>query len=176
MLDQRRKLSSFIKISQIFAVGTRPNCIDVARKYGATDIISYKDGSLADQILEKTNGQGVDKVIISGGTVETFDDAIKMLKPGGFIGNVNYLGSGDYIKVPRVDWGVGMGHKTIAGGLMLGGRRRLEKLASLITTGRIDPSLLITHRFEGMDTIEEMLFLMKNKPADVIKPVTIINW
>ena len=162
--------------SQIFAVGTRPNCVNVARQYGATDILSYKDGSLADQILDKTNGQGVDKVIIAGGTVETFDDAIKMLKPGGFIGNINYLGSGDYIKVPRVDWGVGMGHKTISGGLMLGGRRRLEKLASLITTGRIDPNPLITHRFEGMDAIEEMLFLMKDKPADVIKPVTIIKW
>lgn len=33
------------------------------------------------------------------------------MKPGGTIGNVNYLGEGTYIRIPRVEWGVGMGHK-----------------------------------------------------------------
>lgn len=53
-------------------------------------------------------------------TNDTFAQAIDMLKPGGRIGNVNYLGSGDFVKTPRVEWGCGMGHKTIAGGLMPG--------------------------------------------------------
>lgn len=97
-----------------------------------------------------------------------------MVKPGGRIGNVNYLGSGDYIRIPRVEWGCGMGHKTIAGGLMPGGRLRMEKLASLISTGRLDTSKLLTHRFKGFDHIEEALMLMKNKPADLIKPVVVL--
>jgi len=84
------------------------------------------------------------------------------------------LGSGDSVKIPRIEWGVGMGHKTIVGGLMLGGRRRLEKLASMIATGRIDPSPLITHTLHGFDKIEESLFLMRDKPADVIKPIVIL--
>ncbi|MCL2630995.1 MAG: NAD(P)-dependent alcohol dehydrogenase [Firmicutes bacterium] len=162
--------------SKIYAVGSRQNCITVAKAYGATDIISYKNGKISEQILKATNGEGVDRVIIAGGTVDTFEEAVKMLKAGGYIGNVNYLGEGDYIKIPRVDWGVGMGHKHIVGGLMFGGRLRVEKLASLVTSGRVDPSLLITHRFKGMDKIEEMLFLMRDKPADLIKPVTIIEW
>ena len=33
-----------------------------------------------------------------------------MLKPGGVIGNVNYLGEGDYVKLPRGELGCGMGH------------------------------------------------------------------
>jgi len=162
--------------SFVYAVGTRPDCVKIAKEYGATDIINYKNGSISDQIIEKTKGQGVDKVIIAGGDCDTFQDAIKMLKPGGRIGNVNYLGDGDYIKIPRVDWGVGMGHKIIAGGLMPGGRRRMEKLASLMVTGRIDTSKLLTHRFNGFDKIEEALMLMKNKPADLIKPVVTIQW
>jgi threonine dehydrogenase-like Zn-dependent dehydrogenase len=162
--------------ARLFAVGTRANCVQIAREYGATDIISYRDGSLSEQILEKTNGKGVDRVIIAGGTVDTFDDAVRMLKPGGGIGNINYLGGGDYIKIPRAEWGVGMGHKTINGGLMPGGRRRMEKLAQLIVTGRIDPSRLLTHRFEGFDKIEEALFLMRDKPRDLIKPVISISW
>ena len=97
-----------------------------------------------------------------------------MVKPGGRIGNVNYLGSGEYIKIPRVEWGCGMGHKTIAGGLMTGGRLRMEKLAALMETGRIDPGKLLTHRFEGFDHMEEALLLMKDKPTDLIKPVVIL--
>ena len=34
---------------------------------------------------------------------------------------------------------------------------------------------MITHRRKGMDAIEEILYLMKDKPADLIKPVTIIE-
>ena len=162
--------------SYIYAVGTRPNCVAIAKEYGATDIISYKDGPLDKQILEKTKGKGVDRVIIAGGTVDTFADAVRMLKPGGAIGNINYLGEGDFIKIPRADWGVGMGHKTIAGGLMPGGRLRSEKLAALVLAGRIDPGKLITHRLEGFDQLEKALLLMKDKPKDLIKPVVTIKW
>ena len=160
--------------SNLYAVGSRKVCADVAREYGATDILNYKNGDIVDQIMEKTHGKGVDKVIIAGGDNDTFIQAVKMVKPGGRIGNVNYLGSGDYIRIPRVEWGCGMGHKTIAGGLMPGGRLRMEKLASLISTGRLDTSKLLTHRFKGFDHIEEALMLMKNKPADLIKPVVVL--
>jgi threonine dehydrogenase-like Zn-dependent dehydrogenase len=160
--------------SHVYAVGTRPNCVKVAREYGATDIISYKDGPIDEQILEKTKGRGVDRVLIAGGNVDTFQEAIRMLKPGGVIGNVNYLGEGEFVRIPRAEWGVGMGHKTIAGGLMPGGRLRIEKLVSLLVTGRLDTSKLITHRLEGFDKIEEGLMLMKNKPADLIKPVIMV--
>ncbi|MCL2137365.1 MAG: NAD(P)-dependent alcohol dehydrogenase [Coriobacteriia bacterium] len=162
--------------ARLFAVGTRQNCIDVALAYGATDILSYKEGPIYEQVLDMTNGKGVDKVLIAGGDVDTFDEAIRMLKPGGAIGNVNYLGSGDYIKIPREEWGVGMGHKSINAGLMLGGRRRMERLASMVVHGRIDPSLLITHRFEGFEHIEDAIMLMKDKPPELIKPVVSIKY
>ena len=162
--------------SHIYAVGSRPNCVKLAKEYGATDIINYKEGDIAEQILEKTDGKGVDRVIIAGGTNDTFAQAVTILKPGGKIGNVNYLGEGDSIKIPRIQWGCGMAHKVIAGGLMPGGRLRMEKLASLLESGRLDPEKLITHRFEGFEHIEEALLLMKDKPKDLIKPVVVIHW
>ncbi|WP_099204161.1 NAD(P)-dependent alcohol dehydrogenase [Scatolibacter rhodanostii] len=157
--------------SRILAVGTRPNCIAAAKKYGADEFISYKNGTIEDQVLALTNGQGVDKIILAGGGNETFESAVKCLKPGGKIGNVNYLGSGDYVQIPRAEWGVGMGHKMINGGLMPGGRLRMEKLGSLVSSGRLDVSPLTTHVFDGWDHLEEALFLMRDKPADLIKPV-----
>jgi threonine dehydrogenase-like Zn-dependent dehydrogenase len=66
-----------------------------------------------------------------------------------------------------------MGHKTIKCGLMPGGMPRMEKLASLLATGRLDASKLATRRFDGFDKIEPALSLMKDKPADLIKPVVL---
>ncbi len=160
--------------SHLYAVGSRKNCVQAAKEYGATDIINYREGDIVKQIMEKTHGKGVDKVVIAGGDVDTFAQAVAILKPGGRIGNVNYLGDGAYVKIPRIEWGVGMGHKTIAGGLMPGGRLRMEKLASLLETGRLDTSRLLTHHFQGFEHLEEALLLMKDKPADLIKPVVLI--
>ena len=134
--------------SRIIAVGTRPVCREAAKKYGATDFIGYK---------------------------ETLEPVIKCLKPGGKVGNVNYLGEGTYINIPRVEWGVGMGHKQILGGLMPGGRLRLEKLAKLIQCGKLDVTHLLTHKFYGFDKVEDALLLMKDKPADLIKPIVILE-
>lgn len=160
--------------ANIYAVGSRKVCSDLALEFGATDIINYREGDIVEQIMDKTHGAGVDKIVIAGGDVDTFDQAIRMLKPGGVIGNVNYLGEGDYVKIPRGDWGCGMGHKAIRGGLMPGGRVRSEKLARLVETGRIHPEKLITHRFQGLEGVEPALMLMKDKPRDLIKPLVLL--
>ena len=161
--------------SRIIAVGTRPNCVDAAKKYGAEEFISYKNGTIDEQVLKMTNGKGVDKVIIAGGGVETFAEAVRSLKAGGKIGNVNYLGKGDYIQIPRVEWGVGMGHKAILGGLMPGGRLRMEKLGALVSSGKLNVHHLVSHVFDGWDNLEKALFMMRDKPADLIKPVVRIE-
>ena len=161
--------------SRIIAVGTRPVCVEAAKFYGADEFVSYKNGTIEDQVLALTDGKGVDKVIVAGGGVETFESAFKALKAGGKIGNVNYLGSGDYINIPRVEWGVGMGHKQLLGGLMPGGRLRMEKLGALVSSGKLDVSKLSTHVFHGWEHIPEALQLMKDKPADLIKPVVILD-
>ena len=167
---------SLLGASKIFAVGSRERCCQVAKEYGATEIVNYKKGDIVEQVLKLTDGKGVDKVVIAGGDCKTFAQAVKMLKPGSAIGNVNYLGEGLNVELPRVEWGVGMGHKFVHGGLTPGGRRRMERLASLIEVGRLDTSKLITHRFEGFEKIEEALLLMKSKPADLIKPIVRITY
>lgn len=88
--------------------GTRAKCREVAAAYGANHFLSYRDGDLAEQILAQTQGRGVDKVCIAGGGADTFDAAIRMVKPGGIVASVNYLGEGDFVNIPRA--GMGLRH------------------------------------------------------------------
>lgn len=159
----------------IIAVGSRPDCTQLALEYGAGEVINYKNGSIEDQ-AKNIAPTGFDKIIIAGGSAETFETAVKLLRPGGIISNVNYLGEGDHVKIPRAEWGVGMGHKTITGGLMPAGRLRTERLARLMLSGRLDVSKMLTHKFTGFESIPEALELMHNKPKDLIKPVISVEW
>ncbi|AIS53355.1 NADP-dependent isopropanol dehydrogenase Adh [Thermoanaerobacter kivui] len=159
---------------RIIAVGSRPVCVDAAKYYGATDIVNYKNGPIESQIMDLTEGKGVDAAIIAGGNADIMATAVKIVKPGGTIANVNYFGEGDVLPVPRLEWGCGMAHKAIKGGLCPGGRLRMERLIDLVFYKRVDPSKLVTHVFQGFDNIEKALMLMKDKPKDLIKPVVIL--
>lgn len=79
------------------------------------------------------------------------------------------------LSIPRLEWGCGMAHKTIRGGLCPGRRLRMGKLASLVVYKRVNPSKLVTHVFRGFENIEKALMLMKDKPKDLIKPVVLID-
>ncbi|AGK96685.1 NAD(P)-dependent alcohol dehydrogenase [Clostridium pasteurianum] len=160
---------------RIFVVGSRQNCIDVAKSFGATDVINYKNGDIAEQVLNATNGKGVDSVIIAGAGTEIMKSAVKMTKPGGTISNVNYFGEGEIIPIPRIEWGCGMAHKQIRGGLCPGGRLRMERLINIVKYGRVNPGKLVTHVFNGFGNMEKALLLMREKPADLIKPVVIVD-
>jgi threonine dehydrogenase-like Zn-dependent dehydrogenase len=140
---------------RLFAVGSRQVCVDAAKFYGATDIVNYKDGAVDVQIKEATGGKGVDKVIIAGGDMETFEQAINIIRPGGIISNVNYLGSGDFFKVSRVGWGMGMGHIRIIGGLMPGGRKNMEYLSNLLKYKKLDVAPLLKLQ-DGAQMLDEI--------------------
>jgi threonine dehydrogenase-like Zn-dependent dehydrogenase len=158
---------------RIFAVGSRPKCVELAKFYGATDIVNYKNGDIVQQIIDLNHGQ-VDHVIVAGGNESVLGQAVEMVKAGGTIGNINYFGESDTIDIPRLMWGCGMAHKTIYGGLCPGGRARMERMIAVVQTGRVDPSKLITHTFKGLEGVEAGLILMKDKPAEVVKPIALI--
>lgn len=161
--------------SRIIAVGSRPVCVEVAKFYGATDIVNYRKGDIVEQIKKLTGGKGVDAVIIAGGNENMLEKAVRVTKPGGTIANINYYGTGETLPVPRVEWGCGMAHIDIRGGLCPGGRVRMERLADLVKYKRVDPSKLVTHVFHGIENVEKALLLMKDKPRDLIKPVVIMQ-
>ena len=134
--------------ARILAVGSRPLCVKTAYEFGATEVLSYKDGDIVKQVMARTDGIGADSVIICGGNDEVFAQAIDMVRYG---------------------IGRGMAGKTIRTELAEGGRVRIERMLSMVKYGRIHPEKLVTHHLNGLDQIEDALYLMRDKPADLIK-------
>lgn len=159
---------------RIIAIGTRPNCVQIAKEYGATDIVSYKEGDVVEQILKLTNG-GADKTIIAGGNADTFRQAVDMTREMGIISNVNFFDVADTLSMPTLSWGLGMANKDIRGGFCPGGARRIEKMMNMIKYGRVDTEKLITHKFHGFNEIEAAFKLMDEKAPDLIKPIVYID-
>lgn len=155
---------------RIIAIGTRPKCVELAKFYGATDILSYKDKNVVERVLEMTNQRGCDSVIIAGGGDEVFTQAFDMVCYGiGTVSNINYFGGTGNLGFPKFSGGRGMAGKTLKTSLCKGGRVRIERMLELIKYGRIDPSPLVTHELYGFDDIEKALYMMKDKPSDLIK-------
>lgn len=156
--------------ARIIAVGTRPVCTSLALEYGATEVLSYKNGNIVDQVMERTGGLGADGVIICGGGDEVFTQAVDMARYGiGTISNVNYFGGTGNLGFPKFSGGRGMAGKTIHTELAKGGRIRIERLLKMIQYGRINPQKLVTHYLHGLDEVETALQMMKEKPADLVK-------
>lgn len=162
--------AAILGASRIIAVGTRPICVDLAKQYGATDVLSYKEGDIVEQVLKLTNGIGVDSTIIAGGNAEVITQAYDMTRYGiGTISNINYFGGAGYLPVPIFSGGRGMCGKTLHMELANGGRKRIERIMSMIQFRRVDPQPLVTHHLYGLDKVEDALYMMKDKQSDLVK-------
>ena len=156
--------------AEVLAVGTRKLNAELAKNYGASEILSYKNGDIVEQILNKTNGIGADAIIIAGGGDEVFTQAVDAVRYGiGVISNVNYYGGTGNLGFPKFSGGRGMAGKTIHTELARGGRVRIERMLKMIQYGRVNPEPLVTHTLFGMEKMEDAIELMRTKPDNLIK-------
>ncbi len=155
---------------EIYTVGHQEKRQKLARKYGADENVDYKEVDTVEKIMELTDGEGVDVAIEAIGNGLTFEQAIKVTKTGGTVSNIGYHGEGEYLKVPRAEWGVGMSEIDIKNILCPGGKVRLRRLMRLIDNGRVDPTLMTTHTF-SFENIVDAFEMMDTKADDVIKPL-----
>ncbi len=159
----------------IYGVGTRQCCVRLAKEYGANSIINYKEGDVAEQVIEIEGGK-VDRVIIAGGGAASLNQALRMVAPNGVIANIEYMDKMDVFKFPASFWGLGMSDVKIVGGFCPGGGYRLNKLMKLIRAKKIDPSRIMNYRYEGFDKIPDAVEIMDIKPDNLVKPGVFIEW
>lgn len=157
--------------SRIFAVESIPGRQELARTFGATDIIDFAQGNAVEQIMDLTGGEGVDAAIEALGHPQTWESCLRVTKAGGRVSNIGYHGEvPGPLPVPLDAFGLGMADKSIHSGLCVGGNDRMQRLFSLIATKRFDPTLMTTHTF-GFDDVGHAFERMATKQDGVIKPL-----
>lgn len=156
----------------IIAVESDPRRAQLARDYGAALVVDFQKEDAVARILSETGGIGVDTAIEALGAEQSFEQCIAVTKPGGTISNVGYHGSGEFVSIPRVEWGVGMADKTIRTGLCPGGRLRMERLLRILERGLVDPTKMTTHTFPFAE-MPRAFDIMDKKLDGILKPLIV---
>jgi len=155
---------------RIIAVGSRKNCQEVARQYGANDVINYKDGDIVEQIFKLTGGAPVDAVIVTGGTQACIGQAFTLVKEGGYVSNVAMFFDENLV-IPLASLGYGINEKHFKVVQAMGGRVYAERLMKLVEAGRYKPELIAGPVFHGMEHVETALNMMEELDPSIIKPI-----
>lgn len=151
--------------SLIIGVDGDDNRLAMARRMGADMVLDYRAVDVVAEVKRLTSG-GVDVAIEALGTQQTFENALRSLRPGGTLSSLGvYSGK---LQMPYEAFAAGLGDHRIVTTLCPGGKERMRRLLTLVQSGRFDPTPLITHRF-SLDEITQGYELFGNRSDGVLK-------
>jgi alcohol dehydrogenase len=137
----------------------------MARRMGADVVLDPSKVDVVAEVMRLTNG-GADVAIEALGLQETFESALRSIRPGGTLSSLGvYSGK---LQMPYDAFAAGLGDHTIVTTLCPGGKERMERLMKVVAAGRFDPLPLITHRF-SLDEIGEAYRVFSNRLDGVLK-------
>jgi alcohol dehydrogenase len=133
----------------IIGVESDPVRAAVAKRMGADVVLNFKECDIVTEIRRLTDGRGVDVAIEALGTQDTFESALRVLKPGGTLSSLGvYSGK---LSVPVEPFAAGLGDYRIVTTLCPGGKERMRRLMEMVLHQRLDLTPLLTHRFKLED-------------------------
>jgi alcohol dehydrogenase len=143
-----------------------PARLAMAKQMGADTTIDVREVDPVAEIERITDGRGVDVAIEALGTQQTFENCLRVLKPGGVLSSLGVY-SGKLV-VPLDAFAAGLGDHKIVTSLCPGGKERMRRLIDVIGSQRFDSRPLVTHRFK-LDEIEQAYELFANQRDGVLK-------
>lgn len=152
--------------SLVIGVDMLPARLEISRKLGADHVVDGSKGDVVEQIMQLTQGRGVDVAIEALGTQKTFEAALRVLRPGGTLSSLGVYSSD--LTIPLDAFAAGLGDHRIVTGLCPGGKERMRRLMSVIASGRVDLSAMVTHRYK-LDDIEAAYDLFSHQRDGVLK-------
>ena len=139
--------------------------LEMALRMGVDVAIDYRRCDVVQEIKRHARG-GVDVAIEALGTQETFENALRALRPGGTLSSLGvYSGK---LQVPYDAFAAGLGDYRIVTTLCPGGKERMRRLIEMVKHGRFDLRPLITHRFK-LDQIADAYALFGERRDGVMK-------
>lgn len=152
--------------SMIIAVDGNNDRLAMAKKLGADITLNFTEVDVVDEIMKITGGRGVDSSIEALGLQSTFEQCLKILKPGGTLSSLGVY-SEDLV-IPMAHFASGLGDHTIRTALCPGGKERMRRLMNVIESGRVDLSEMVTHTY-ALDDIVEAYDLFMHQRDGVLK-------
>ena len=152
--------------STIIAVDGNNQRLAMAKKMGADITFNFNEVDVVDEILKLTGGRGVDSSIEALGLKTTFEQALKVLKPGGTLSSLGVYS--EDLTIPMAYFASGLGDHTIRTALCPGGKERMRRLMNVIESGRVDLSEMVTHTY-ALDDIVEAYDLFMHQRDGVLK-------
>ncbi len=134
--------AQFYSPAEIIMIDLDDNRLAVASRFGATRTINSSDGKAVAAVKALTAGQGVDTAIEAVGLPATFEMCEEIIAPGGVIANIGVHGVQVALHLERL-W-----DRNISITTRLVDTVSTPMLLAVVAAHRIDPTLLITHRFK----------------------------
>jgi len=145
---------------RIIAVGHHEDRLEIARRFGATDLVRSRGEQAVAEIVDMTNG-GAEHVLECVGAAASMNTAIQITRPGGVIG---------YVGVPHgpAEEGLDILSLFFANRTLRGGpapvRAYMEELMEDVLAGTLDPSPVFDMTV-GLDDVPDGYAAMDERRA-----------
>jgi alcohol dehydrogenase len=127
--------------SHIVAIDLADSRLQAARKFGADIVVNSGRDDPQAVIAELTGGLGADVTMEAVGTPQTFELAVRLVRPGGHVANIGVHGAPATLHLEDI-W---IKNLTITTGLV--DTYSTPTLIGLVASHQLDTSPMITHRF-----------------------------
>jgi len=140
--------AQFYSPAQIIMIDLDDNRLAVAQRFGATAIVNSTDGNAVAAVMALTAQRGVDAAIEAVGIPATFELCTQLVAPGGTVANIGVHGT-------KVDLHLeSLWDRNISITTRLVDTVSTPMLLSTVVSRKINPKLLITHRFKFEQILE----------------------
>lgn len=134
--------------AEVIMIDLDANRLERAKSLGATAVVSSADGKAGEAVLKMTGNRGVDTAIEAVGIAATFELCQEIIAPGGTIANIGVHGKKADLHLEKL-W-----DRNITITTRLVDTVSTPMLLSSVRSAKIDPKVLITHRFMMDDILK----------------------
>lgn len=148
---------------RIIAIDMQGSKLNLAKQFGATDVVNPKDGDPVKQVIDMTNG-GVHHSFEAVGLKQTAEQAFKMLARGGTANIIGMIPVGVNIELHGADF---LGEKRIQGSVMGSNRFPVDmpRFVDFYMSGKLKLDEMISRRIKLSQVNEAFDELKKGELA-----------
>jgi S-(hydroxymethyl)glutathione dehydrogenase/alcohol dehydrogenase len=143
---------------RIIAVDTNPGKLEMAKQFGATDVVNAAEGDPAKQVIQMTSG-GVHHSFEAVGLKVTAEQSFRMLRRGGTANIIGMIPVGVSIELRGVDF---LGEKRIQGSQMGSNRFPIDmpRFVDMYMAGKLKLDDMVSRRIK-LEQVNEAFKEMK---------------